>query len=77
MGVAWTTKDETCPNCTEDTEVWVLEESEGDGIRLRYACRECRSQWSEVVGDDSEKRPEGVPDATEFSSPISRREIGA
>ncbi|SEL20191.1 hypothetical protein SAMN04488691_103235 [Haloferax larsenii] len=45
--------DTTCPNCSENDDVWVFIKEEGVIDKRCYSCDNCQSEWTEVIKKDS------------------------
>jgi hypothetical protein len=48
MPTAWKV-EEACPDCTDDSDVWVFDKPEGSGIKKCYTCDSCGCEWSEMT----------------------------
>ena len=51
MPSAWKV-DECCPNCNEDSDVWLFQKEEGTGTKDCYTCESCGWEWSKMRLDN-------------------------
>jgi transposase-like protein len=43
--------EETCPRCSDDSDVWVFEKDEPTITKEHYTCDSCGYEWTEVRQD--------------------------
>ena len=48
MPTAWKV-EETCPQCGDDSDVWLFEKPEGSVTKECYTCETCSCEWSEII----------------------------
>lgn len=42
---------ETCPQCDDDSDVWLFEKLEPTVTKKHYSCKMCGCEWTEVRQD--------------------------
>jgi hypothetical protein len=48
MPTAWKV-EESCPQCGDDSDVWMFEKPEGSVKKGCYTCETCGCEWSEII----------------------------